>query len=92
MLMIGRRIATFASEHNCVTLPDLFNERFKSNIMGTLAALSIIIFGIAYLVSQYTAAARILETFFGLDYMTAIIVFTAVVAVYTILGLSLIHI
>ncbi|MGI6142009.1 MAG: sodium/pantothenate symporter [Caldicoprobacterales bacterium] len=86
MLMIGRRIATFASEHNCVTLPDLFNERFKSNIMGTLAALSIIIFGIAYLVSQYTAAARILETFFGLDYMTAIIVFTAVVAVYTILG------
>lgn len=86
MLMIGRRIAAFASEHNCVTLPDLFNERFKSNTMGTIAALAIIIFGIAYLVSQYTAAGRILETFFGLDYKAAIIIFTAVVAVYTIVG------
>ena len=86
MLMIGRRIAAFAAEHNCVTLPDLFYERYRSNVMGTLAALSIIVFGIAYLVSQYTAAARILETFFGLNYQTAIIVFTLVSAIYTILG------
>jgi sodium/pantothenate symporter len=86
MLMIGRRISVFASERKCVTLPDLFNERFKSNTMGTIAALSIIVFGIAYLISQYTAAARILETFFGLNYQTAIIAFTVISAVYTILG------
>lgn len=86
MLMIGRRIAAFASDHNCVTLPDLFNERFGSRYMGIIAACSIILFGVAYMISQYTAAARILETFFGLNYRVAIIVFSLVVAIYTIVG------
>lgn len=86
MLMIGRRIAKFASDNHCVTLPDLFAERFQSRLMGVIAALSIIVFGIAYMVSQYTAAARIIETFFGFDYTTALIIFALVTAVYTIVG------
>lgn len=86
MLMIGRRISKFASEKNCVTLPDLFVERFQSRSMGIIAAISIIVFGIAYMMSQYTAAARIIETFFGFDYTTALILFAVVTAVYTIIG------
>ena len=86
MLMIGRRISKFASEHNCITLPDLFVERFQSRTMGIVAAVSIIIFGIAYIVSQYTAATRIVETFFGFDYTTALILFAVITAVYTIIG------
>lgn len=86
MLMIGRRISKFASEHNCITLPDLFVERFQSRLMGVVAALSIIIFGIAYIVSQYTAATRIVETFFDFDYKTALILFAAITAIYTIIG------
>ena len=86
MLMIGRRISKFASEHNCITLPDLFVERFQSRILGVVAALSIIIFGVAYIVSQYTAATRIVETFFGFDYKTALILFAAITAIYTIIG------
>lgn len=84
--MIGRRISKFASEHNCITLPDLFVERFQSRTMGIVAAVSIIIFGIAYIVSQYTAATRIVETFFGFDYTTALILFAVITAVYTIIG------
>ena len=84
MLMIGRSISTFASENHCVTLPDLFAERFQSRAMGVIAALSIIVFGVAYMVSQYTAAARIIETFFGFDYTTALVLFALVTAVYTI--------
>jgi len=86
MLMIGRRISKFASEHNCLTLPDLFVERFQSRTMGIVAALSIIVFGVAYIVSQYTAATRSIETFFGFDYTTALILFAAVTAIYTIIG------
>lgn len=86
MLMIGRRISRFAATHNCLTLPDLFVERFQSRTMGVVAALSIIVFGVAYIVSQYTAATRIIETFFGFDYTTALILFAAVTAIYTIIG------
>ncbi|GHV33203.1 sodium/panthothenate symporter [Synergistales bacterium] len=86
MLAIGRRIARFASDYGCVTLPDLFVERFKSRLMGICAALSILIFGIAYMVSQYVAAARILETFAGMSYFWAIVFFAVVVGVYTTVG------
>lgn len=86
MLMIGRRISRFASARNCLTLPDLFVERFQSRSMGIVAALSIIVFGVAYIVSQYTAATRIVETFFGFDYTTALILFAAITAIYTIVG------
>ena len=43
MLAIGRRISRFAAEHNCVTLPDLFVERFQSRLMGIIAAISILV-------------------------------------------------
>ena len=86
MLMIGRRISTFAAKNNCVTLPDLFVERFQSRAMGIVAAVSIIVFGIAYMMSQYTAAARIIETFFGFNYKMALLLFAAVTAIYTIVG------
>lgn len=86
MLSIGRRIARFAHEHHCVTLPDLFVERFQSRLMGICAALSILIFGVAYMVSQYVAAARILETFIGIPYLWAIIFFAIIVGIYTTVG------
>ena len=86
MLAIGRRIASFAAEYHCVTLPDLFVERFKNKFMGICAAISILVFGIAYMVSQYVAAARILETFIGMPYVWAIIFFAVVVGVYTTIG------
>ncbi len=86
MLAIGRRISRFAAEHNCVTLPDLFVERFQSRLMGIIAAISILVFGIAYMVSQYIAAARILETFIGMPYLWAIISFAVITGVYTCIG------
>lgn len=86
MLAIGRRISRFAAEHNCVTLPDLFVERFQSRLMGIIAAISILVFGVAYMVSQYIAAARILETFIGIPYMWAIISFAVIVGLYTTIG------
>lgn len=86
MLMIGRRIARFASDNGCVTLPNLFAERFGSRWMAIIAACSIIVFGIAYMVSQYTAAARIIQTFFGFNYTAAILLFAVVTAIYTVVG------
>lgn len=86
MLAIGRRLARFASEHHCVTLPDLFVERFKSRWMGIAAALSILVFGTAYMMSQYVAAARIMETFMGMPYMWSVVFFAVIVGVYTTVG------
>lgn len=86
MLAIGRRIAAFAEKYHCVTLPDLFVERFQNRAMGICAAISILVFGIAYMVSQYVAAARILETFIGIDYLWSIIFFAIIVGVYTTVG------
>ena len=86
ILAIGRRISTIATESNCMTLPDLFMDRYENKIMGLFAALIIIIFGISYMISQYVAAARILEIMTGIPYAIGIILFTIVVGLYTSFG------
>lgn len=86
ILAIGRRISTIATESNCMTLPDLFMDRYENRLMGLFAALIIIIFGISYMISQYVAAARILEIMTGIPYAIGIILFTIVVGLYTSFG------
>lgn len=86
ILAIGRRVATVATEANCMTLPDLFMDRYENRSMGLIAALIIIIFGISYMISQYVAAARILEIMTGIPYVIGIIIFTIVVGIYTSIG------
>ncbi|MET3617789.1 sodium/pantothenate symporter [Peptoniphilus olsenii] len=86
ILAIGRRVSTIATESNCMTLPDLFMDRYENKLMGFLAALIIIIFGISYMISQYVAAARILEIMTGIPYVIGIIIFTIVVGLYTSIG------
>lgn len=86
IIAIGRRVSTIASERNCMTLPDLFVDRYESNSMGILAALIILVFGIAYMVSQYVAAARILEVIAGIPYTIGIISFAVIVGLYTSFG------
>jgi sodium/pantothenate symporter len=86
ILAIGRRVAAVASEANCMTLPDLFMDRYENRLMGLLAALIIIIFGISYMISQYVAAARILEIMTGIPYVVGIVIFTIVVGLYTSIG------
>lgn len=86
MIAIGRRVATVAGESGCMTLPDLFVARFEHKLMGVLAALIILVFGIAYMVSQYVAAARILEVIAGIPYLIGIIIFAVVVGLYTSFG------
>lgn len=86
ILAIGRRISTIATESNCMTLPDLFMDRYENKLMGLFAALIIIIFGISYMISQYVAAARILEIMTGIPYAIGIILFTIVVGLYTSFG------
>ncbi|WZL73316.1 sodium/pantothenate symporter [Clostridiaceae bacterium 35-E11] len=86
IIAIGRRVSTVAWEANCMTLPDLFVDRYENKNMGILAALIILVFGTAYMVSQYVAAARILEVIAGIPYGIGIILFAIVVGLYTSFG------
>ncbi len=86
IIAIGRRVSTVAAQSNCMTLPDLFVDRYENKHMGLIAALVILIFGIAYMISQYVAAARILEVMTGIPYAIGIIIFAVVVGLYTSFG------
>lgn len=86
IIAIGRRVSTIAYQSNCMTLPDLFVDRYENKYMGFMAASFILIFGIAYMISQYVAAARILEVMTGIPYAIGIIIFAVVVGLYTSFG------
>lgn len=86
IIAIGRRVSSIAAKSNCMTLSDLFIARFENKAMGFLTALVIIIFGIAYMISQYVAAARIFEVMTGIPYVIGIIIFAVLVGLYTSMG------
>lgn len=86
LISIGRRVANISRDSNCLTLPDLFVDRYESKNIGLLAALIILIFGSAYMVSQFVAAARILEVTLNIPYVWGIVIFAVIVGLYTSIG------
>lgn len=86
LIAIGRRLVTISRESNALTLPDLFIDRYEKRSIGILSALIILIFGAAYMVSQYIAAAIILELILDIPYVVGIFIFAIIVGLYTSIG------
>lgn len=86
LIAIGRRLVTISRESNALTLPDLFIDRYEKRSIGVLSALIILIFGAAYMVSQYIAAAIILELILDIPYVLGIFIFAIIVGLYTSIG------
>lgn len=51
-----------------------------------MAALVIIIFFIPYTASGFSACGKLFSTLFGMDYLTAMLISAAVIAIYTVMG------
>lgn len=97
--IVGKRLAQLSRRTGAITIPDLFRERFASPTLGLLAS-SLIIFYMSFMmVAQFKAGALIMKiAWAGLDaqppggdaidwgYYTGLMIFTAVVLSYTLIG------
>ncbi len=87
-LIVAKRIRVYSQHINAITLPEFFSKRFKDNknILTTIAAVFIIVFFVPYTASGFSACGKLFSSFFGIDYVTAMIISAVVIAVYCTLG------
>ena len=82
----GKRINRLARQTGALTLVDLLRDRFRSNMIGILCILAIIPPTLVYLIAQFAAGTRVLQTMLGTTYPTGLVLFTLSVVAYTTYG------
>ncbi|MCH4248627.1 MAG: sodium/proline symporter PutP [Acinetobacter populi] len=75
-------------QHNALTLPDFFTNRFddRKRILRVTSALIILIFFSIYCASGMVAGARLFETIFAMDYSTALWISAIATISYVCIG------
>jgi sodium/pantothenate symporter len=86
LMVLGKKFAIIARKYKAITLIDFLQERYKSNFVVIVSALSIIIFLFASMAAQWIGGARLIESLTGLNYTAALFIFAIVVLVYVIIG------
>ena len=86
LMVLGKKFAIIARKYKAITLIDFLHERYKSNVVVIVSAISIIIFLFSSMAAQWIGGARLIESLTGLHYTTALFIFAVVVLVYVIIG------
>lgn len=84
--ILGKKLAIISRKINGVTITDYLRARYESNLVIVLASLMMLIFFIGTIVAQFIGGARLFESVTGLSYNFGLILFTAVVIIYTTFG------
>lgn len=84
--ILGKKLAILSRKINGVTITDYLRARYESNLVIVLASLMMLIFFIGTIVAQFVGGARLFESVTGLSYNFGLILFTAVVIIYTTFG------
>lgn len=82
------RIRSFSEKRDCITVPDFFAARFddKNGVLRSVVVGIIILFMIAYVSAQFVAGGKAFESTFSISETQGIILTTAIVLFYTMLG------
>ena len=87
-LIVARRIRRYSHRLDAITVPQFFSKRWgdRRNLLSAIAAVVIIVFFIPYLASGFSACGKLFASLFGVEYITAVIISTAVIVIYTVMG------
>ncbi|MDR1136474.1 MAG: sodium/proline symporter PutP [Clostridiales Family XIII bacterium] len=88
-LFVAKKLRKYTEiSGNSITLPDFFENRFKDSkhILRIVSAVFIVVFFLVYTSSQFSAAAKLFSTVFGMNYTIGLIIGAVVIVSYTALG------
>lgn len=85
---VAKKLRMLTEKLNCYTLSTFFEKRFNddSGVTRIVTALMTVIFLSCYLSAGLIGMGLLLESIFGINYYTGLILSTIVVAVYTFVG------
>ena len=88
-LLVAKRLRRYSIVANdSITLPGFFTNRYRDekNVVGTIAAIIILIFFCVYCGSCFVTCGKLFNTLFGIDYTTMMVIGALVVFLYTMVG------
>lgn len=86
MGVLGNRLAIASRRIGAVTVAGYLKARYKSDALVIVVSFLMVAFFIAQMVSQFTGGATLVESVTGLPYWVSLVIFSAVVIVYTSFG------
>jgi len=86
LMTLGKRFAIVSRKIGANTINDFLRARYKNQYLVLLTSISVTLFFFATMSAQWIGAARLIQGAVGLDYPTALLVFAAIVVVYTTIG------
>ena len=87
--IVAKRLRTYSYVcRNSFTLPDFFSNRFRDEkkILMAVSSILMVVFFTVYTASGFSACGKLFNSLFGYDYMTAMIVCSIVIILYTSIG------
>lgn len=84
--VLGNKLALVSRRTGAVTVAGYLRARYKNDALVIITSLLMVAFLIAQMISQFTGGATLISSITGLNFKTALIIFGAVVIVYTAFG------
>lgn len=84
--VLGNKLALVSRRTGAVTVAGFLKARYKNDALVIVVSVLMVIFFVAQMISQFTGGATLISSITGLDYKMAMLIFGAVVIVYTSIG------
>lgn len=84
--ILGKKFALISRKTGAVTVTDYLRARYKSKAVVIISSVCLVLFFIAQMMSQFIGGAVLFETITGLPYVYGLLLFGAVVILYTTIG------
>jgi sodium/proline symporter len=85
---VAKRLRRITAFFRAITIPDYLETRFddKTHTLRIISVIVIAIFMTGYIAAQFVAAGKALSVTFGFDYTIAVLLGSAVILFYTMMG------
>ena len=84
--VLGNKMAIVCRRTGAVTVAGYLRARYKSDLLVIVTSLLMVVFFIVQMIGQFKGGATLVSVITGLDYSVGLLIFAAVVIVYTSFG------
>ena len=84
--VLGNKLALVSRRTGAVTVVGYLKARYKNDALVIVTSLLMVAFFTAQMISQFTGGATLIASITGLNHVTSLIIFGAVVIIYTAFG------
>ena len=84
--VLGNKLAMVSRRTGAVTVVGYLKARYKSDALVIITSLLMVVFFMAQMIGQFTGGATLISSITGLDHVASLLIFGAVVIIYTSFG------